>query len=134
MMPIHDWTRVDAGLFHAFRLQWSCAITDALNSELLPSDYYALAEPWDPPAHDAIRYRGETRDSDDVVYSAIANCVMVRREPAERVSVIQIVSPGNKATHSEFAAFIRKSAEFLALGVHLLVIDLFPPGPRDPGG
>lgn len=21
-MPVHDWTRVDAGLFHAFHQQW----------------------------------------------------------------------------------------------------------------
>jgi hypothetical protein len=43
-MPIHDWTRVDAGIFHAFHLGWIFAISDALNKGLLPSDYYALPE------------------------------------------------------------------------------------------
>ena len=43
-MPIHDWTRVDAGIFHHFRQRWIGAITDALNDRLLPSEYYALAE------------------------------------------------------------------------------------------
>ncbi len=42
-MPIHDWTRVDAGIFHHFHQRWIVAITDALNERLLPSEYYALA-------------------------------------------------------------------------------------------
>jgi hypothetical protein len=25
-MPIHDWTKVDAGIFHAFHLHWIAAI------------------------------------------------------------------------------------------------------------
>jgi hypothetical protein len=29
-MPIHDWTRVDAGLFHHFRHRWIDALCDAL--------------------------------------------------------------------------------------------------------
>ena len=43
-MPIHDWTRVDAGLFHAFHQRWISALSDALNTGVLPRDYYALAE------------------------------------------------------------------------------------------
>src|SRR3954469_19642479 len=43
-MPIHDWTRVDAGIFHHFHQRWVIAITDVLNQRLLPGDYYALAE------------------------------------------------------------------------------------------
>ncbi len=43
-MPIHDWTRVDAGIFHHFHQRWIGAITDVLNQRLLPKDYYALAE------------------------------------------------------------------------------------------
>jgi hypothetical protein len=31
-------------------------------------------------------------------------------------------------------AFVRKGREALAAGIHLLLIDLFPPGPRDPQG
>ena len=41
-MPIHDWTRVDAGLFHAFHQSWSVRIQDALNAGVLPKGYYAL--------------------------------------------------------------------------------------------
>ena len=43
-MPIHDWTRVDAGIFHDFHHTWITEIKRVLNSGLLPPDYYALAE------------------------------------------------------------------------------------------
>src|SRR3954469_8313032 len=43
-MPMHDWTRVDAGIFHAFHHEWVSEIGRALNRGLLPSDYYALPE------------------------------------------------------------------------------------------
>lgn len=43
-MPIHDWTRVKAGIFHAFHYEWISEIGRALNRGLLPSDYYALPE------------------------------------------------------------------------------------------
>src|SRR5947208_15045703 len=43
-MPIHDWTRVDAGIFHAFHHDWITDIARALNRGLLPEDYYALPE------------------------------------------------------------------------------------------
>src|SRR6516165_7819679 len=43
-MPIHDWTRVDAGIFHAFHHDWITEIARALNRGLLPADYYALPE------------------------------------------------------------------------------------------
>jgi Protein of unknown function (DUF4058) len=43
-MPIHDWTRVEAGIFHHFHQRWIGTITDVLNQRLLPGEYYALAE------------------------------------------------------------------------------------------
>ncbi|HEX3447329.1 MAG TPA: hypothetical protein VHS97_03715, partial [Isosphaeraceae bacterium] len=43
-MPMHDWTRVEAGIFHAFHHRWISAISDTLNTGLLPPDYYALPE------------------------------------------------------------------------------------------
>jgi hypothetical protein len=43
-MPIHDWTRVDAGLFHAFHQDWIGVLVRALNSGVLPRDYFALRE------------------------------------------------------------------------------------------
>jgi hypothetical protein len=43
-MPIHDWGRVDAGIFHAFHHDWITEIARALNRGLLPASYYALPE------------------------------------------------------------------------------------------
>src|SRR5581483_8880895 len=41
---IHDWTRVDAGVFHSFHNGWIAELTKALNAGILPSEYYALGE------------------------------------------------------------------------------------------
>ena len=43
-MPAHDWSRVAAGIFHHLHHSWIEEIQRALNSGLLPDDYYALAE------------------------------------------------------------------------------------------
>ena len=43
-MPIHDWSRVDANLFHHFHQAWTIRISDALNNGLLPPGYAALVE------------------------------------------------------------------------------------------
>ena len=48
--------------------------------------------------------------------------------------MIEIVSPGNKASKNELRTFVEKTANLIAQGVHLLVIDLFPPSKRDPQG
>src|SRR5258708_34933887 len=43
-MPMHDWKKVEAGIFHAFHHEWISELSRALNRSLLPSDYYALPE------------------------------------------------------------------------------------------
>src|SRR5947208_10777865 len=43
-MPVHDWTRVDANLFHDFHQTWTIAIRNALNGGLLPKGFSALVE------------------------------------------------------------------------------------------
>src|SRR3954468_20017145 len=43
-MPVHDWTKVEAGIFHDFHHAWIEEIKRALNAGLLPPDCYALAE------------------------------------------------------------------------------------------
>ena len=43
-MPVHDWTRVDAGTFHAFHLAWITHLSESLNGGILPGGYYAMAE------------------------------------------------------------------------------------------
>ena len=48
--------------------------------------------------------------------------------------MVEIVSPGNKSSNNEFRAFVEKTANLIAQGVHVLVIDLIPPSKRDPQG
>jgi hypothetical protein len=43
-MPVHDWTLVDEGTFHAFHTLWISRMMGTLNAGLLPNGYYALAE------------------------------------------------------------------------------------------
>lgn len=43
-MRIHDWTRVDAGVFHDFHVVWIGRLKSLLNEELLPRPFYAMAE------------------------------------------------------------------------------------------
>src|SRR5438552_113197 len=43
-MPIHDWSRVPAGLFHHFHQHWAVSICDALNAGRLPKGYSALID------------------------------------------------------------------------------------------
>src|SRR3954471_8724786 len=43
-MPIHDWSRVSAGTFHAFHLAWIAEIQRVMNGGLLPPGFYAMAE------------------------------------------------------------------------------------------
>jgi len=43
-MPVHDWTRVQAGIFHDFHHEWISTIKHALNGQFKGTDYYALAE------------------------------------------------------------------------------------------
>jgi hypothetical protein len=45
-----------------------------------------------------------------------------------------MVSPANKDRARHVDEFTDKAASALELGMHLMVVDLFPPGPHDPCG
>ncbi len=155
-MPIHDWTRVRANRFHAFHQGWLTRIQDALNGGVLPDGFTALAEQVaggpapdvvtlslpgpltgapggvvlaDAPVHTRVRAEAEA-----AVYARKANRVVVTHPDGVVVAVIEIVSPGNKDSRHAARSFARKAAEFLFAGVHLLIVDLFPPSRRDPQG
>lgn len=161
-MPIHDWTRVDAGIFHDFHHTWITEIRRALIRGLLPPEYYALVEqvagglgpdvltlkrpstspvpPGGSPAGTSLatappRAEFRLRGSEVEQYAAKAKAVVIRhRSNHQVVAVIEVVSPGNKNNRHGLRSFVSKALELLDGGVHLLIIDLFPPGPRDPQG
>ena len=60
---------------------------------------------------------------------------MIRHASGDRIiALIELVSPGNKAANFALRTFVDKAAEALFRGYHLLIVDLFPPTPRDPQG
>jgi hypothetical protein len=166
-MPIHDWTRVAPGTWHAFHLSWLAEIQKALNGGLLPPQYYALAEqiagplgpdvltlqepdvspngaPGAPPSGDEaggvavaavpprMRLTAEAEMND---YVLKRRTVVIRHASGDRiVALLEVVSPGNKSAQHAVNSFVEKAQEALFRGYHLLIIDLFPPGPRDPNG
>ena len=67
-------------------------------------------------------------------YAKRANRVAIRHGRGQVVAVIEIVSPGNKDSRNAMRSFVEKAADILDQGVNLLVVDLFPPTPRDPHG
>jgi hypothetical protein len=159
-MPIHDWTRVSAGTWHAFHLSWISAIQEALNGGLLPEGYYAQAEqiagPLGPDVltlqiPDTPAYRGPAEGGVAVQPAApripltaeagMEDYVLRRRTLVIRhgsgdhiIALLEIVSPGNKSSRHEIRSFVEKAVEALYRGYHLLIVDLFPPGRRDPNG
>lgn len=167
-MPMHDWTRVDAGVFHDFHLAWIAEIRGALNKGLLPGGYYALAEQVTTAGGpDVLALHSSTLDGDgdesatgDGGGTAVATALLtarpvtqvvaraflteyvarqrriaIRRKSGDRVvALIEIVSSGNKAADYPWQVFIDEAIAALNQGVHLLILDIHPPTPRDPGG
>lgn len=165
-MPMHDWTRIPAGIYHHFHGRWIYAIADALNQGVLPKGYYALAEqvtrqvgpdvlmlerpvmagangPLAPAASGAALHTVATAPP-AARFAAKAKPrpqprpqrrLTIRHTSDHRmVALIELVSPGNKAARHAFRAFVSKAVGVLDAGFHLLVIDPFPPGKRDPNG
>jgi hypothetical protein len=122
-MPLHDWTRVEAGIFHAFHHRWISAISDVLNEGILPPEYYALPEQFAAGFGPAFQATAQT---DMEFYRRKQNSIVVRHVSGDRViAMIEIVSPGNKSTRHAFRSFIDKATQLLENGVHLLLIDPF---------
>ena len=165
-MPIHDWARVDAGIFHDFHLAWIAEIKRSLNGGLLPTGYYALAEqttgnlgpdvltlrrpgfgsnpsaPAEPrPADGAIavadappKVRFHARIEMDPYASRTRSVVIRHRSRHQMIAMVELVSSGNKNGQADFRAFVRKAERAIYSGIHLLIVDLFPPTSNDPDG
>ena len=158
-MPIHDWSRIPSELFHDFQQSWSIRIKFALNAGILPKDISALVEQRSGPKESDVlaleRFGKQPRTgfgSDGGVatteppvtrfvsrtekefYAARANRIVVKHRLGRTIAVIEIVSPGNKDSRAAMREFLEKTIDFLRAGIHVLMIDLFPPTRRDPFG
>lgn len=163
-MPIHDWSKVDAGVFHGFHLSWIAHIKERLNNGGLPSGYYADAEQYaDRKEADVLTLH----NSDGVPLDSLTEpvdgdggtAVMVettlgtrtarkRFKPRARqrrfivrhvtghrvVAMLEIVSPGNKDRRRRAFEFAAIVANAIAVGIHVTIVDLFPATPPVPHG
>jgi hypothetical protein len=168
-MPAHDWTRVDAGIFHDFHTMWLVSLRNAIK-RVLPTGYTVMTEqkaldyeldilalhqprPHDPggTGNGPVEATNGTEGGisvatvpPKVLLSQTApnpatdykrRWIAVRHVSGKRVvAIVEVVSPGNKSSQDAIRAFTAKVAELLERGVHVLVIDLFPPTSRDPDG
>jgi len=156
-MPIHDWTRVTAGTWHDMHVGWIAELRTVLNGGLLPEGYYAQAEQIAGPlGPDVLTLQEPDIEPDGDGGLAVATVppkvslrmeaevrhgVRTRRTIAVRhasddriVALLELVSPGNKSNRHGIRAVVSKALDSLERGYHLLIVDLFPPTPRDPSG
>lgn len=157
-MPVHDWTRVSDGAFHDFHYSWVLEIKRSLSRGLLPKGYYVMAEQigGDVGSPDVLTL--QTSGSDDHLtgtaaltetpphvharttierdhYARLQRTLVVRHTSDDRiVAMIEVLSRGNKSSRHAIRSFADKAIAALDSGVHLLLIDVHPPGPRDPNG
>ena len=159
-MPVHDWARVVAGTVHDFHCSWITHLKEALNHRL-PEGFYALAEqhagtmiadiltlqapgsrPDDPPEQGAIavavappRTRRRLIPPPSATYRAERKSIAIRHTSGHRlVALVEIASPANKDRVSSVEDFSEKIVSALKAGVHVLLVDLIPPGRYDPNG
>lgn len=159
-MPLHDWTRVDAGMYHDFHQGWAIEIRNALNRGLLPDGYVAATDQrvsgYEPhvSVHSRPNRASPARESGGLAvatapprvkrvaqleteaeaFARRKNRIVVRHARGEVVAVLEIVSPGNKDRDHSVNRLVGKVREFLRDGVNVLLIDPFPPGEFDPAG
>lgn len=163
-MPIHDWSRFDAGVFRHFHNYWYMDIGDVLNEKLLPKSYFAMIEQnagdvitdvltLHSPTQNGSALGGARGDGSPVAVAIMPPKVktkvslprdylvppekqlVIRHVSGDRVvAIIEIVWRCNKSSEDEFQRFVLKAAEAIRQGVHLLVIDLQAPTRRDPQG
>ncbi len=165
-MPVHDWTRADAGTFHAFHTAWITHLSETLNGGCLPAGFYALPEqhagrriadvltlhsPFDGPVEEpsgspldeggmALAVadappRTQLRLTASTANRVLRRTLAIRHVSGHRViALLEVVSPANKDRLAHVAEFVDKIEAALLQDVHVLVIDLFPPGRHDPRG
>jgi hypothetical protein len=159
-MPVHDWSRIPSGIFHHFHQHWTIEIATTLNRGKLPRGLSAMVEQRAGPKETdvlTVESRGSKKkslsDRDDgglltlerpttrivrrttkQIYADRANRIVVKHHLGRIVAVIEILSPGNKDSRASMRDFIDKTTILMRQGVHLLIVDLFPPSPRDPFG
>jgi hypothetical protein len=145
-------------MFPDFHSSWLTHLKNVLNSGLLPADYYAMAEQraslYGPDVltltstvqQSTLTTRGENgavalaepRAMRKVISHALPSsgrALTIHHASGDRVvAVIEIVSPANKDRPEHVGDFAGKVAALVRNGVHVVVVDILPPGRHDPEG
>lgn len=117
-MPVHDWSRVEAGIFHSFHGAWIGELGKALNGGLLPPEYYALGEQ---------NTGGVGPDVTLEDYTLKQRTLVIRQSSKHRiVALIEILSTSNKSNRHAMRSILDGVVAALMRGIHLLLIDLHP--------
>lgn len=104
--------------------EWTDAGTATGNR--VPAGGLALAE---APPHVSLRVGLNPEDT----YRLRRRTISIRQEPDNRiVAMIEIISPGNKEGAKHLKSFVNKSVDAMRSGIHLLIVDLFPPNAANP--
>ncbi len=160
-MPIHDWTRVKAGIFHGFHVAWLGELRKALNTGVLPPDYYADAEQYaddkqpdvltlhvSEPSFDplpdpegggvatlpAVRAGSHLTAEKEQKHPLKKRRIVVRHVSGHRpVAFVEVVSRSNLDRQVSRTEFVEKVRGNVATGLHVTILNLFPPraGRRD---
>lgn len=156
-MPLHDWTRVEDDVFHSFHTSWISCLKADLNLRLLPEGFYADSEraarpvvpdvltlrlpdaPFEPPrgrpgGAAVLEAEPEAGGRHVVARRPLRRRVAVRRRDHQIVALIEILSAANKDREGTVGALADKVADALAVGIHVLVLDILPAGRHDPDG
>jgi hypothetical protein len=159
-MPVHDWTKVEAGTFHDFHNRWITHLAETLNDGLLPPGFYALSEQHGnrliadiltldtgerpTPAADGGTARlavaepevGQKFVASPKAYYRLARRTLAIRHVSENrvVALVEVLSPGNKDRQQSVEDVAGKVQSAIRQGIHVLLVDLFPPGRWDPHG
>ena len=137
-MPIHDWSLVDAGIFHHFHQTWAIELANTLNAGGLPPGFFAMAEQIvSGPIPDvvtlqrlppkAVRPASGGLAVEEVPpkarfvtsaeldrYARKADRITIKHGLGQVVAVLEIVSPGNKGSGHALRSFVQKAEQFCA--------------------
>lgn len=74
------------------------------------------------------------KESKEHTLAGRGNRIAIHHRMGDIVCIIEIVSPRNKHSRPALKAFIDKTVDFLEAGVHVVLVDLFPPNALNPDG
>jgi hypothetical protein len=161
-VPVHDWALVNAGVFRHFHVTWIGQLGLALKG-ILPRGYYALVEQHlsrkqgdvlalhsgdpeeltpapEPPDGGAVAVAEVPPKVQRTLVAAPLEArgrrtLTIRHTSGHRIiALVEILSPSTTGGVDGVTAFVEKAVAALRAGIHLVLVDLFPPGKHDPQG